>query len=180
MPITITQGLVDAVVPWEPYISQAIRELGDNAAVVSRGEEGLVTDVVGAVANEDWIAKNYDLVEKFSIGIGQATQFIRKDPKAAAEIDTRYLDGINVGDAAEGLSYLRWDPRISVCTEYGLLRAGNDMVKAGLIKRDKPFVAADFYDSTVLERVMKQRPELFSDLPPMPQTLDACKGKLRD
>ena len=31
MPISITQGVVDAVVPWEPYSSQAIRELGPNA-----------------------------------------------------------------------------------------------------------------------------------------------------
>src|SRR5262249_31873623 len=42
MPITITQGLVDAVAPWEPYQSQAIRELGPNAVVVSRGESGLI------------------------------------------------------------------------------------------------------------------------------------------
>src|SRR5262249_49301958 len=38
MPITIGQGLVDAVVPWEPYTAQTIRELGPNAVVVSRGE----------------------------------------------------------------------------------------------------------------------------------------------
>src|SRR5436190_8334247 len=31
MPITLQQGLVDAAVPWEPYQSQAIRELGPNA-----------------------------------------------------------------------------------------------------------------------------------------------------
>src|SRR5262249_44115434 len=31
MPITITQGLVDAIAPWEPYTAQAIRELGPNA-----------------------------------------------------------------------------------------------------------------------------------------------------
>src|SRR5204863_7250151 len=35
MPITITQGLVDAIVPWEPQTAQAIRELGTNAAIVS-------------------------------------------------------------------------------------------------------------------------------------------------
>ncbi len=178
MPITIGQGLVDAVVPWEPYISQAIRELGGNAAVVSRGEPGLVTDVIGVVANEDWIKKNYDLLEKFSIGIAQAAQFIRRNPKAAADIDTRYLDGLDVGDATEGLKYLRWDPRISICTEHGVVRAGNDMIKEGLIKRDKPFAPGDFYDKTVLDRVMASHAQLFSDLPPLPGTLSECKGQL--
>jgi hypothetical protein len=48
MPISITQGVVDAVVPWEPYSAQAIRELGANAVIVSRSEEGLVSDVIDA------------------------------------------------------------------------------------------------------------------------------------
>ena len=78
MPISITQGVVDAVVPWEPYSAQAIRELGSNAVIVSRSEEGLVSDVIGVVANQDWIKKNYDLLEKFSIGTAQAAQFIRQ------------------------------------------------------------------------------------------------------
>ncbi|HVY59966.1 MAG TPA: ABC transporter substrate-binding protein [Xanthobacteraceae bacterium] len=178
MPITIVQGQVDAIAPWEPYTAQAVRELGQNAVEVSRGEAGLVTDLIGVVAQEDWIKKNQDILEKFSIGIAQATQFIRKNPKAAAEIDTRYLDGLNVADAAEGMKYLQWDPRISVCNVHGLLLTGNEMIKSGLIKKDKPFEASDFYDDTVLKRVMAQHPELFSDLPPLPKTLAECKGQL--
>ena len=75
-------------------------------SVVSRGEASLVTDIIGVVAHEDWIGKNYDLLEKFSVGIAEAAQFIRKNPKEAAEIDTRYLDGLNVADAIEGLKWL--------------------------------------------------------------------------
>jgi ABC-type nitrate/sulfonate/bicarbonate transport system substrate-binding protein len=178
MPITIVQGQVDAIAPWEPYTAQAIRELGANAVVVSRGEAGLVSDLIGVVAHEDWIKRNYDLIERFSVGIAQAAQFIRGNPKEAAEIDTRYLDGLNLGDATEGIKFLQWDPRISVCTAHGLVLTGNDMVKAGLIKMSKPFEATDFYDDTVLNRVMEKRPELFSDLLPLPQTLAQCKGKL--
>jgi ABC-type nitrate/sulfonate/bicarbonate transport system substrate-binding protein len=179
MPITIVQGQVDAIAPWEPYTAQAVRELGPNAVVVSRGEAGLVTDLIGVVAQEDWIKQNPDVLEKFSAGIAQAAQFIRKNPKAAAEIDTRYLDGLNVADATEGMKYLQWDPRISVCNVHGLLLTGNEMIKSGLIKKDKPFEAADFYDDTVLKRVMEKHPEFFSDLPPLPKTLAECKGQLR-
>ena len=178
MPITLVQGQVDAVVPWEPYTAQAVRELGTNAAIVSRGEASLVTDIIGVVAHENWIGKNFDLLEKFSIGIAQAAQFIRQDPKAAAEIDTRYLDGLNVADAIEGLKFLQWDPRISVCTSWGLVQTGNDMIKDGLIKMSRPFTAEDFYDDTVLKRVMEKHSQFFSDLPPLPKTLEECKGKL--
>ena len=81
MPITLVQGQVDAVVPWEPYTAQAVRELGANAVVVSRGEEGLVTDIIGVVAHENWIGKNYDLLEKFSIGIAQAAAVHPPEPE---------------------------------------------------------------------------------------------------
>lgn len=178
MPITIAQGQVDVIAPWEPYTAQAVRELGSNAVIISRGDASLVTDLIGVVAHEDWIKSNYDLLEKFSIGIAQAAQFIRKNPKEAADIDTRYLDGINVDDATEGLKFLQWDPRISVCTVEGLLLTGNDMLKAGLIKKDKPFVATDFYDDTVLKRVEAKHPEFFADLPALPQTVADCKGRL--
>jgi len=178
MPISITQGVVDAVVPWEPYSAQAIRELGSNAVIMSRSEEGLVSDVIGVVANQDWIKNNYDLLEKFSVGVVQAAQFIRQNPRKAAEIDTRYIDGMNIEDAVEGFKTLHWDPRMSVCTIEGTVAAGNQMIKDGLIKQDKPFVPADFIDMTVLNRVQQKHPELFADLPKLPTKLADCKGQL--
>jgi NitT/TauT family transport system substrate-binding protein len=178
MPITIGQGLVDAVVPWEPYTAQAIRELGANAVVVSRGEEGLVTDIIGAVAHEDWVPKNLEFVEKFATGIAEATAFVRRNPKEAAQIATRYLDGLNVADATDGLKWLPWDPRISVCSIEGLVRTGNDMIKSGLLKKTTPYVAKDFYDDTVFRRIVEKNPAFFSDLPPLPKSLADCKGKL--
>jgi NitT/TauT family transport system substrate-binding protein len=178
MPITITQGLVDAIAPWEPYTAQAIRELGPNAVVVSRGAAGLVADTIGVVANEDWIKKNYDFIEKFATGIAEATLFVRKNPKQSAEIATRFLDGLDIADATEGIKWLDWDPRVSVCTIEGLVRTGNEMIQTGLLKKDKPFARDDFYDDTVFKRVLDKHPEFFADLAPLPKTLAECKGQL--
>ena len=178
MPITISPGLVDAIAPWEPYTAQAIRELGPNAVVVSRGEAGLVADAIGAVAHEDWIKKNYDFVEKFSVGLIEAAAFVRKNPKDSAEIATRFLDGLNVADGTDGLKWLSWDPRVSACTIEGLVRTGNEMIKSGLLKKDKPFEPGDFYDDTVFKRIVEKHPQFFADLPPLPQTVAECKGQL--
>ena len=52
------------------------------------------------------------------------------------------------------------------------------MVKDGLIKMARPFTAEDFYDDTVLKRVLEKHPQLFADLPPLPKSLAECKGKL--
>ena len=54
------------------------------------------------------------------------------------------------------------------------------MIKSGLIKLNKPFVATDFYDSAALDKVVREHPEYFSDLPPLPKTLAECKGPLPD
>jgi NitT/TauT family transport system substrate-binding protein len=178
MPISLQQGIVDAAAPWEPYNAQAVRLLGANAAVISRGEEGLVTDVIGAVAHEDWIKQNYDFVEKFATGIAEATAFVRKHPKESVDIATRYLDGLNVEDGMDAMKWLTWDPRLSVCTVEGLVETGNDMIKTGLLKKTTPFVADDFYDGTVFKRIVDKHPEFFADLPPLPKTLAECKGKL--
>ena len=178
MPVTIAQGLVDAVCPWEPYTSQVVRELGANGAVLSRGAAGVISAVLGACANEAWIARNTDNVIDFATGLAEAAQFVRKNPKDTAEILTRYLDGLNVGDAANGLTFGNWDTRLSVCTIQGLLETGNAMAASGLIKVSRPFVATDFYDPAVLDRVMAKSPELFADLPPLPANLAACKGAL--
>jgi NitT/TauT family transport system substrate-binding protein len=178
MPVTISQSLVDAVVPWEPYVSQVVRELGPNAAVVSRGEAGLISDNVGVVGKEGWVRAHPDIVEKFVVGIAMATKFVRDNPRETAEIVARTLDGMNVDDAFEGLQHMAWDPRISVCTIEGTIRSGNGMAQTGQIKMDRPFVAADFYDMTAYDHVIARHPELFEGLPPLPTRLEDCKGKL--
>jgi hypothetical protein len=52
------------------------------------------------------------------------------------------------------------------------------MIKSGLLKKEKPFVAKDFYDDTVFRRIVEKNPAFFSDLPPLPKSLADCKGKL--
>jgi NitT/TauT family transport system substrate-binding protein len=178
MPVAIAQGLVDAAVPWEPYASQIVRQLGSNAAVMSRGEAGLISDNVGVVGKEEWIKAHQDIVLKFATGLAQAAQFVRENPQETAEIVGRTLDGINVADATEGLKRMAWDPRISVCTIEGSIRSGNGLARSGQIKMDRPFVAADFYDMTAYNRLIVEHKELFTGLPPLPASLAACKGAL--
>ena len=178
MPVSLRQGLVDAVVPWEPYTSQVVRELGDNAVVMSRHEPGLVANVIGATANENWIPKNYDALFDFIAALAEAAQFCRKSPNEAADILTRYLDGVDPRDAVEGVRNGHWDPRISVCTAAGVVETGNQMATDGLIKIAKPFVASDLFDPTMAERVQAKHPEYYADLPPVPTELTACKGRL--
>jgi ABC-type nitrate/sulfonate/bicarbonate transport system substrate-binding protein len=178
MPASLAEGAIDAAVPCEPYASQVIRELGDNAATMSRGDTGLMSDIAGIVGREDWIRDNADIVEKFAAGIARATRFIREKPRETAEIVSRTLEGVNPADAAEGLEHMAWDPRISICTVEGSIRGANDLARSGQIDIDREFVAADFYDLMVYVRLAARHPELFEGLPPIPARLEDCQGKL--
>jgi NitT/TauT family transport system substrate-binding protein len=178
MPITLAQGLVDATVPWEPYLSQSLRELGPKGVVVSRGASGLVADVVGILAKDKFISENRKLLEDFALGLAEATQFVRRNPASAAKITTYYLDGLNIVDAIEGIKHMAWDPRISICTEDGLVRTGNEMIEQNLIKTST-FKAGDMADKSIMTKVMAENAQFFNDLPPLPKTLAACKGDIR-
>lgn len=177
MPISLSQGLVDATVPWEPYLSQSLRELGDNGVSVSRGGDGYVADVIGVLANEAFIDANQELLEQFALGMMEATQFVRENPSEAAQIATYYLDGLNIDDAAQGISFMDWDPRISICTDDGLIKTGNEMIEGGLIVAET-FVAGDFADRRVLDKVLSEHAELIADLPALPGSIEECKGAL--
>ena len=56
------------------------------------------------------------------------------------------------------------------------MRTGNEMIKSGLLKKDKPFEPGDFYDDTVFKRIMEKHPHLFADLPPLPKTLASARA----
>ena len=67
---------------------------------------------------------------------------------------------------------------LNLCAEPGRQKTGNEMIRTGLLKKDKPFLGEDFYDDTVFKRVVEKRPEFFADLAPLAKTLAECKGPL--
>ena len=178
MSISMQQGLVDAVSAWEPYMSQIVRELGDNAVIIDRNHEGYVADVIGVLAHEDWIPENEELLYPFVVGIVRAMQFVRENPEEAAQITASYIDGLNIEDATEGFRQLGYDPRISICTREGLVATAQGMVDEGTIEVDEPFVTDDIVNTTVLDRVIEDHPEYLDGLPPLPETLEDCEGQL--
>src|SRR5262249_21675178 len=98
--------------------------------------------------------------------------------KESAEIATRFLDGLNIADATAGIKWLDWDPRGAICTIEGLVRTGHEVIRTGLLKKDKPFAGDDFYDDTGFKRGLEKHPRFFAALAPLPGTLAECKGPL--
>ena len=165
-PVSLSQGNVDAVASWEPYVTQEVRGLGKNAVVVSRGE-GLLGYVIGLGVLDPTIQQDKGELVKFVAAVAEANSFIRKNPKKAAEDAANYLPGLDIDAAAEAIqNHLKWDPRVSTCTQNAMKAGADELFKSGKVTQD--FAITDLLDTSFIEQVEKQHPEWFSDLSPIP------------
>lgn len=174
MPVALQQGLVDAVSVWEPYGSQILREMGDDAVALQRGGGGYVPDVIGIAARDELIAEEPELVEKFVLGVVQGAQFARENPEEAAEILINYLSGVELEDLVEGNSLTSYDPRVSVCTEEGVAAGAQALIDDGVIESEG-FEIQELLNVEILDRVVEENPEYFDDLEPLPESVEDCQ-----
>src|SRR5215470_6550571 len=165
-PVSLKQGDVDAVASWEPYVSQEISELGSNAVTVSRGE-GLLGYIIGLGVLDPTLASSRALVVKFVTAVAAADSFIRKNPQKAAQDAANYLPGLNVNQAADAIkNHMKWDPRLSACTQTAMKEGADELFKSGAITTNVPLT--DRMDTSIIGQVEKDHPAWFTDLPPVP------------
>jgi NitT/TauT family transport system substrate-binding protein len=173
MAVALEQGLVDAVVPWEPYVSQILREQGDNAVIVERGGD-YVSDVIGLATLDSLVEEQPELVEKLILGILEGAQFVRQNPEQAAEILTSYVGGVEVADVVEGNKQTSYDPRVSACTEKGVMDAAQALIDSGEIESE-PFELQELLNVEMLTGLTEENPQFFDDLEPLPEDLSECQ-----
>lgn len=178
MVVALDQGNADAVVPWEPYVSQIVRERGNNISVMVRGGP-FGASVVGVMVTDSYLKQNRPVLEKYVQGAWKGVQFARQNPAAAATIAQRYIQGLNHADATSALEVMKaeFDPRISPCTMAAVLQEQQSLMAAGSMKVAAPFPYDTIVQVNFIEGLLKQHPELVSDLPPLPATVAECGGK---
>jgi ABC-type nitrate/sulfonate/bicarbonate transport system substrate-binding protein len=157
-------GSVDAMVVWEPFGSQMQAKVPD-AVMVTRGGGHLGYFINMAVRN-DVIEKNPDLVERYVLGMAEATQYTRKNLDEAADISTRWVPGLDIAVAKQAIRNMRFDPRINQHT----IAAWDENIKI-LLEQKKLKTALPWQQGIELrfiEKVTKSHPQLFADLKPAP------------
>jgi len=91
---SIINGDVDAVIPWDPFYTAAIDELGRaNAVLVSDGES-LVTSSIGLGAVDGQLESKPDVFKRLIEGLVEATYLIRSDPEANAPTVLNYISTV--------------------------------------------------------------------------------------
>ena len=166
MTVALLSKGIDAFSGWDPWPIVAQKDV-PGAYVVVRGGD-LISYLGYNVATRAWIEKNGDTIEKFLAAVAEADKWMRANPKQAAQVATRWIPGLKpeVAEAAMQFNIQQNDRRLSANNYRALWAAQDRLSRLGIIK--STFDVNKHIEPKYMLNVMQAKPELFSDLPPIP------------
>jgi sulfonate transport system substrate-binding protein len=167
MPVALQTSGIDAAIVWDPW-PITIQQQVPGAEEVVRGG-GYIPYVGYIVAMRDFVEQNPDVVERFLTARAAADRWMRDNPDEAAEAATRWLPGTELGVAQQAMQYnvAQLDPRFSACNYVALDTVAQMLAEQGVTQPG--FAVADRFVPGPITTVMAERPELFDDLPAIPE-----------
>ena len=156
-------GKVDAMAVWEPYLTRMLEKVKGAKLLVRGGD--LVCFCAAMHAKPETVYRDRDATQRYVNAMSEAARFVR-DPKNLDEIGAigaRYIPGMDPDLIKRTHKYWVYDMRLGKNS----LKAFNDAVQV-LISQNKmkqPFDPAKYYDTSFIDRAMKEHPEWFDDLP---------------
>ncbi len=166
MTVALLAKGIDAFVGWDPWPIVAQRDVAGAVEIVRGG--GVIAYVGYNVGMRSWVASNGPTVEKFLAALSEADQWMRKEPKRAAQVATRWIPGLkqDVAEAAMEFNIQQADRRLSANNYRALWAATDRLHRLGFVK--ETFDVNKHFEPKHILKVMADNPALFSDLPPIP------------
>ena len=166
MTVALLSKGVDAFACWDPVPLVALKDV-PGAVEIARGGN-LISSLGYNVGLRSWVDKNGATVEKFLAALAAADQWMRANPKPAAQVATRWISGLKpeVAEAAMQFNIQQSDRRLSANSYRAMWSAHDRLSRLGFIKGTLD-VNKSFEPRYILN-VMKSRPQLFSDMPAIP------------
>ncbi len=166
MTVALLAKGIDAFSAWDPWPIVAQKDVPGAIEVIRGGD--VISYVGYNVALRGWVEKNGPTIEKFLAAVSEADQWMRANPKQAAQVATRWIPGLKpeVAEAAMQFNVQQTDRRLSA-NNYRALHAAQDrLFKLGILKQT--FDVNRHIEPKHMLKVMADHPKLFSDLPPIP------------
>jgi len=158
----LAEGKVDAIVTWEPFVSQTLTEVPDSYLVIRGGQH--MSYVMVAVAHGPTVAAKPAVIKSIAAGLAQSSWFSRKNPDEAVEIFAKWVPGTNVAVGKKAIKNINFDPRMSP----NVLRAfenAEDEVLMNTLKGAARLDVPSLFRPEFMQQVEKEHPEYFADLP---------------
>ena len=157
---------VDAYACWDPVPVIGMKDVPGAIEVIRGGD--VISYLGFNVTLRPWLEKNGETVEKFLAAVSEADQWMRKNPKQAAAIGTRWIPGLklDVAETAMQFNIQQLDRRLSANNYRALWSAQDRLNRLGILKTT--FDVNKHIEPKHILKVMSDNPELFADLPTIP------------
>jgi len=166
MTVALLSKGIDAFSAWDPWPIVALKDVPGAVEIIRGGD--VISYVGFNVALRPWVEKNGPTIEKFLAAVAEADQWMRANPKLAAQVATRWIPGlkVDVAEAAMQFNIQQADRRLSANNFRALWSAEDRLHRLGFLK--STFDVNKHIEPKHILKVMQDNPKLFSDLPPIP------------
>jgi sulfonate transport system substrate-binding protein len=163
----LKEGKVDAVVSWEPYVSQVLEQVPESYLVIRGGHH--MSYVMMATAHGPTVESKPELIKSIAAGLAASSHFTRNNRDEAVEIFAKWVPGTDVAIGKKGVKHISFDPRLSPAVMRAFNNAEDEVLMntlPGAARLDIP----SLFRPTFMAEVEKEHPEYFADLPPLNTT----------
>lgn len=166
MTVALLAKGIDAFSAWDPWPIVATKDVPGAIEVIRGGD--VIAYLGYNVALRSWVEKNGPTIEKFLAAVSEADQWMRANPKQAAQVATRWIPGLkqDVAEAAMAFNIQQNDRRLSATNYQAMWSAQDRLSRLGILK--STFDVNKHIEPKHMLKVMADHPKLFSDLPPIP------------
>jgi NitT/TauT family transport system substrate-binding protein len=158
----LKDGKVDAIVSWEPFVTQALTQVPDTYEVIRGGQH--MSYVMVAVAHGPTIETRPAVIKSIAAGLAQSSHFTRKNPDEAVEIFAKWVPKTDVAIGKKSIKHIHFDPRMSPKVLQAFENA-EDEVLTNTLKGAPRLDVPSLFRPEFMREVEKEHPEYFSDLP---------------
>jgi NitT/TauT family transport system substrate-binding protein/sulfonate transport system substrate-binding protein len=162
----LRQGDVDAVSSFEPWASLATLRVPNALRLVS-GDCSACYDPGTILTTRDEAAKNTDAFRRFMVAFAEAEQWVRQNPDAAAEVNMRWIKGVDLDVMKSAIRRSIFDMRLSRNTLDGFAKTAIPLLVADK-RMAKSLDPASIIDAQFIKHAESTAPQFFSDLKPIP------------
>ncbi len=158
----LAEGKVDAVVSWEPYVTQVLTQVPESFEVIRGGQH--MSYVMVATAHGPTVESKPLVVKSIAAGLAASSHYTRNNRDEAVEIFAKWVPGTDVAIGKKGVKHISFDPRLSP----NVLRAfenAEDEVLMNTLKGAARLDVPSLFRPSFMAEVEKEHPEYFADLP---------------
>ncbi len=162
----LRSGSVDAIVSQEPGASRILNSTS-GAILVQRGGNHMQWLTLRVVSSR-YLATHPGTIKRYITAFAEAAQFVRAHPDETTDIMIQQqFKGLGRELVRAAVGFLHPDVRISKVTVHAAQASSDFAIKIGALRQTPP--VEEMFDIRILRQVEQEHPELFRDLPPIPE-----------